>query len=334
MVPVLSKNKKPLMPCSEKRARKLLEQGKAKPYWCKSIFCIILQKDSSNDYKQEICIGIDPGSKFNGYSVKSQSHTLLNLQIKAVDTIKKKVEERSMLRKNRRQRKTPYRKNRFNRSVKNRIPPSTKGRWQQHFNIVKWMNKIYPIMYISVEDIKATTIQNAKKWNKNFSPLEIGKSWFYTELKKYYEIYTYQGYDTYEMRKNYGFKKNSSKSKKDFYTHCVDAWCLANEVVGGHTDVENTRTIYLKPIVLYKRKLHEILPKNNNFRRKYGGTISQGIKRGTLVKHQKYNLCYVGGTSNSRLSLHCVNTGKRLCRNAKKEDLKILTIIKYQQELI
>ena len=47
MVPVLDKDKKPLMPCSEKRARKLLEKREAKPYWSRGVFCIILQKEPS-----------------------------------------------------------------------------------------------------------------------------------------------------------------------------------------------------------------------------------------------------------------------------------------------
>src|SRR5690606_3012443 len=101
MVPVLDSNKKPLMPCSEKRARKLLEKGEAKPYWNKGVFCIILQRPTKTEYRQDVCIGVDPGSKFNGYSIKSPEHTFLNLQVKAVDTVKRKVEERAMLRRSR-----------------------------------------------------------------------------------------------------------------------------------------------------------------------------------------------------------------------------------------
>lgn len=36
-----------------------------------------------------------------------------------------------------------------------------------------------------------------------------------------------------------------------------------------------------------------------------------GLKRGSLVKHVKHGLCYVGGTSKGRISLHDM-TGKRL----------------------
>lgn len=211
MVPVLDNNKKPLMPCSEKRARKLLEKGEAKPYWNKGVFCIILQRPPKTEYRQDVCIGVDPGSKFNGYSIKSPEHTFLNLQVKAVDTVKRKMEERTMLRRGRRQRKTPYRKCRFNRSIGKRIPPSTKARWQQHLNIISWMNKLYPITHVAVEDIKARTIKNKRKWNVNFSPLEVGKNWFYSEIEKKYELYTYQGYDTFNLRASYGFPKNKEK---------------------------------------------------------------------------------------------------------------------------
>ena len=76
MVPVLDKDKRPLMPCTERRAKRLMESGRAKPYWCKGIFCIILQGEPKGRYMQDVVIGIDPGSKFNGYTVKSESHTL------------------------------------------------------------------------------------------------------------------------------------------------------------------------------------------------------------------------------------------------------------------
>jgi len=148
MVPVLDKDKRPLMPCSEKRAKQLMEKGKAKPYWCKGIFCIILQEEPKSRFMQDIVIGIDPGSKFNGYTVKSEAHTLKNLHVNAITSVKGKMEERATLRKSRRQRNTPYRKCRLNRSKSgSRIPPSTKARWQQHLNIVKWMEKLFKITY-------------------------------------------------------------------------------------------------------------------------------------------------------------------------------------------
>lgn len=316
------------MPCSEKRARKLLEKGKAKPYWFKGQFCIILQQDSL-EYVQEVCIGIDPGSKMSALTIKSEAHTLLNVQYSAPIQVKNKVENRRQIRRSKRQRKTPYRKCRFNRKVGKRIPPSTKSRWIQHLNLIKHFSKIYPIGIVAFEDMKAKSIKSARQWNVNFSPLEVGKNWFYKEVEKEYKLYLFKGYDTYLIRQNLDLVKGKDKLKVSFESHCVDSWAMSNEVVGGHTEPENKKLIYLKPLNFYRRQLHEHCPSKGGHRRPYGGTLSLGIKRGTLVKHHKWGLSLVGGTSKGRISLSCVKTNKRLCQNAKLEDIKILTNLKW-----
>lgn len=329
MVPVLDKNKKPLMPCSEKRARKLLERGGAKPYWFKGEFCIILQRKPKSTYKQEVCIGIDPGSKMSALTIKSEAHTLLNVQYSAPIYVKKKVQTRAEARRSRRQRKAPYRKCRFNRNTGKRIPPSTKSRWLQHLNLIRHFSKIYPINLVAFEDVKAKTIKGARKWNVNFSPIEIGKNWFYNEVEKEYRLYLFEGFSTYTIRNGLGLIKGKDKLKVSFESHCVDSWVLANEVVGGHTEPESKRLKYFKPLNFYRRQLQEHCPSKGNNRRNYGGTMSLGLKRGTLVRHPKWGLSLVGGTSKGRISLNCVKTNKRLCQNAKKEDLKILTNLKW-----
>ncbi len=53
--------------------------------------------------------------------------------------------------------------------------------------------------------------------------------------------------------------------------------------------------------------------------------MSLGLKRGSLVKHPKYGVVYVGGNSKGKVSLHSVKTGVRLCQNANTEDCKFLT---------
>ena len=53
--------------------------------------------------------------------------------------------------------------------------------------------------------------------------------------------------------------------------------------------------------------------------------MSMGLKRGSLVKHNKHGLVYVGGTSKGRISLHSVIDGKRLGQSFKVEDCKFLT---------
>ena len=327
MVPVLDSNRDPLMPCSEKRARRLLERQEAKPFWYKGVFCIILQREPSSRNFQEVVVGVDPGSKFEGLTVKSEAHTLLNIQTGAKVDVKKKVESRKELRRARRFRKTRYRACRPNRPRrKNFVAPSTKARWDYKLSLLNWLRRMYPVTHVVVEDISATTKEGKKKWNKSFSPLQVGKNYFRDEvLKTGVEYSEYAGYETAEFRNAYGFKKNSNKSQKDFYTHCVDSWVLANEVVGGHTGVDNERVLFLNPVKRYRRQLHRQNPVKGGVRPPYGGTRSMGLERGTLVKHPKWGFSLVGGTSKGRVSLNSLQDNKRLTQLAKVEDLKILT---------
>ena len=116
-VPVVSSTGKPLMPCSPKRARILMSRGKAIPRHLKGLFYIKLTDRSDGD-TQSVAVGIDPGSSFEGYTVKSATRTFLNVNSLAADgkRIKKIMEARSNSRRARRQRKNPYRANKMNRS--------------------------------------------------------------------------------------------------------------------------------------------------------------------------------------------------------------------------
>jgi RRXRR protein len=117
-----------------------------------------------------------------------------------------------------------------------------------------------------------------------------------------------------------------TKLSNSFNAHCVDSWVLAYLLVGGDTSPENIVVMECKPIRIYRRQLHVFNPGKNGYRRPYGGSLSQGLKRGAIVKHPKYRKCYVGGedAKKSRISLHSLGTGKRLCQNAKPIDCKFL----------
>ena len=56
----------------------------------------------------------------------------------------------------------------------------------------------------------------------------------------------------------------------------------------------------------------------------YGGTVSLGMKRGSLVRHANLGVVYLGGTRLGLLSLHSVKTGKRVTLRAKVQDCKFL----------
>lgn len=332
MVPVIDRNNTSLMPCSEKRARKLMEKGQAEPLWKNQIFCIRLLKNPSDRKFQDVIIGIDPGSKKEGITVATESKVVLNITMEAVTNIKDNLETRKNLRRSRRRRNTPYRKCRFNRTIGN-ISPSTKARWDQKLRVLTLLQKIIPITILNVEDISTTTKKGCKKWNQNFSPLEVGKTYFEEQIKeKDLMFLTTQGFQTKEHRDIRGFKKTKNKLDNIWEAHCVDSHSLA-EIASGN-NINPFKGMYIFENFNFKRRqLHVQNPIKNGVRKEYGSTISLGIPRGSLVIHPKFGLSYVGGTSKGRISLHC-SKGKRLTQGAKKEDLKVLNINKWRTQFL
>jgi hypothetical protein len=321
-VPVVGKSGKPLMPCHPARARELVRKGKAVRRFKAGIFYLQLTEREDGEV-QKVVVGIDPGSKREAFTVKSSKHTYLNILYDAVTWVKDAVETRRIMRKNRRFRKTPCRPNRENRS-KGSLVPSTKARWQAKLRVVNILRKLFPVADFVVEDIKATSF-HGKKWNKSFSPLEVGKQWFYAELGKLGKLELKQGWETKELRDVLGLKKTYGKMEEKFSAHNIDSWVLANSSVGGHAKPDNTSIFRLTPLRFHRRQLHAFQPDKKNFRRPYGGTISQGLKRGSLVKHKKWGLGYLGGSMEKKgLSLHRLEDGKRVSQYAKVQDLVVL----------
>jgi hypothetical protein len=116
--------------------------------------------------------------------------------------------------------------------------------------------------------------------------------------------------------------------------HCIDAWVLAYSAVGGQQKPDNTRLVYISPLAWHHRQLHRFQPEKGGKRKPYGGTLSLGIKRGTLVKHPKWGKAYVGGTMDGQLSLHDLQTGKRLSQSAKVVDCRLIKVLRWKTRLV
>jgi hypothetical protein len=193
---------------------------------------------------------------------------------------------------------------------------------------------MFPVSAIIVEDIKARTMKNGRRWNSCFSPLQVGKKWFYNELRRVAYLEIKPGYDTYELRQCLGLKKSSNKLSNRFEAHCVDSWVLANWYTGGHLKPDNTALIEVIPLEFHRRQLHRLQHSVGHIRSRYGGTISGGLKRGSIIKYLKYGVCYVGGWQVSptkkkphrvTISLHKSTTGKRLTQLAVPSCCKFLS---------
>jgi len=333
-VPVVDQEHTPLMPTRPSRARRWIKSGKATHFWKGGVFCVRLNRQPSAREQQPIAVGIDPGSKREGLVVAGASHTYLNIQAEARDGVKEAERDSTRMRRTRRGRKTPYRKPRQNRKQsKKKLPPSTRARWHWKLRLAAWLCQLFPVSVFVVEDIKAMT-RGKKRWDQSFSPLEVGKHWFYAELSKLAPVQIKQGYQTRELRERLGLKKTHKKLAEVWEAHCVDAWILAHSAVGGRKSPDNRRLVCVAPLNWHHRQLHRFEPEKRGKRKPYGGTRSLGIKRGTLVKHPKWGKTYVGGTMDGKLSLHDPQTGKRLTQSANVADCRLIKLLRWKTRLV
>jgi hypothetical protein len=334
-VPVVDQERRPLMPTTPARARRWIKTAKATAFWKGGIFCVRLNIEPKAREHQRIAVGIDPGSKKEALVVASAAHTYLNIQADARTGVKKAEKQSTQMRLTRRGRNTPHRKQRQNRKhSKNKVPPSTKARWQWKLRLVSWLCQLFPVSIFAVEDVKATTHQGKRRWNRYFSPLQVGKLWFYEELGKLAPVWSMQGFQTKELRDELGLKKTSNKTAEVWQAHCVDAWVLAYAVIGGCRTPDNTRLVCITPLIWHRRQLHKLQPAKGGKRRREGGTLSLGIKRGTLVKHPRWGMAYVGGTMNGKLSLHEPGTGRRITQSANVSDCTLIKLLRWRTRIV
>src|SRR3989442_2156398 len=142
-VPVIDQDRHPLMPTTPARARRWIKSGKATAFWKGGIFCVRLNVDPSARVLQPIAVGIDPGSKREGYSVVSAAHTFLNIQAEARQGVKEAEKDSSQMRRTRRTRTTPCRQPRHNRhQSQKKLPPSTRARWQWELRLASFLCKL------------------------------------------------------------------------------------------------------------------------------------------------------------------------------------------------
>src|SRR5919109_787184 len=133
------------MPCTPAKARHLFKSGKAKPKRNKlGLFYVQLCYEQEPD-NQPLVAGVDPGSKFEGYSVVGTKDTVLNLMVEAPNHVKDAVEIRRTMRRARRFRKW-RRPKRFDNRLKRkkRIPPSTRSRWESKARVIAHLCTILP----------------------------------------------------------------------------------------------------------------------------------------------------------------------------------------------
>lgn len=155
MVYVISKDGHPLMPTKRSGKVYRLLKNKQVKVIKRCPFTIQLLYEPETTVVQEVILGQDTGSKYIGTACIANSEVLYQSQVELRTDIKSKMDGRRQARRNRRNRKTRYRKPRFlnrkNSTRLDRLPPSVRHKVQAHIDEIEFCKKILPISKIVLE---------------------------------------------------------------------------------------------------------------------------------------------------------------------------------------
>lgn len=185
MIYVKNKDGKAIMP-SERGGRigYLLRHGKAHVV-SRVPFVVQLDYDSTT-YTQDVNLGIDAGSKHIGVSASSEKKELFAAQVELRSDIVKLLSTRRELRRTRRNRKTRYRKVRFdNRKKKDGwIAPSVEQKVGSHLKVIRLAHKLIPITKTTIE-VGQFDAQKIKNPDINGDEYQQGEQMGFWNVREY-----------------------------------------------------------------------------------------------------------------------------------------------------
>ncbi len=150
---VVNKNGRPLMPTTPRKARKLLENGRAKIHARRPFTIQLLY--GCRGYTQPVTLGIDSGYQTIGYSAVSEKEELVGGEFKLLEGMSERITERRKYRRTRRNR-LRYRQPRFdNRKRKEKwLAPSIQHKFDSHIKLVERIKSRLPVTRVVVETAK------------------------------------------------------------------------------------------------------------------------------------------------------------------------------------
>ena len=114
-------------------------------------FTIRMDRDTTS-YADLITVGADAGGGHVGISASSAKREYIRIEVELRQDVKKKNSDRKECRRNRRGRKTRYRKPRFdNRGRKGFIAPTVEQKTRSHVNVISLVCSILPVARCVVE---------------------------------------------------------------------------------------------------------------------------------------------------------------------------------------
>ena len=293
-VPVVSMEGKPLMPTKPAKARKMIKDGVAVGRFNKLGIFYVQMLIPVGDKTQDVCLAVDPGSKYDGYAVGTSKGVILKGMAKMPSKVAEKLKHRRQMRRFRRYRKTWRRPCRFDNRRRGDywIAPSQLAKVQFRLKIIKELCKIFPIKRIAIEDVAYN--HYARNDGKYFSTVEIGKKMLYDEIKAVGELILFRGWQTASARKKYKITKSTKKDLIAPESHANDAVAQLCLLYNRNVNTEAPFWYWQRP-ELVRRSLHRDKFQKGGIRPRFGGTSNGSfLRKGDFVEAEKAGKVYRG----------------------------------------
>lgn len=230
----------PLMPCTQRKARLLLKEGKAIIYQYNP-FTIKLTY-ATGETKQNCSLGMDTGSKNIGFAITSEDKVLFKGEVELRQDVKSNLDTRRMYRRDRRNRKTRYRKPRFSnrKRTKKWLPPSLQNRVNHTFFWIDKLSSLVPNPKLHIEVGKFDT---AKMINPNINGVDYQHGQTYGFFDERYYVFARDNYtcqccgkskDKILQTHHIVYRSNGGTNRVDnLITVCTDCHTSENHKKGG-----------------------------------------------------------------------------------------------------
>ena len=237
---VLNMRGKPLMPCTQRKARILLKEGKAiiekyNPFTIRLTY-------ATGETKQKCHIGIDTGAKHIGIAIISGNKVLWIAEIELRQDVSSNITIKRIYRSSRRNRKTRYRKPRFQnrKRLEQWLPPSLQNRIDHTCHWIDTFSKLVPTPILHIEVGKFDT---AKMINPDINGVDYQHGQTYGFYEERYFVFARDNYTCQICKKSKDkilqthhicYRSNGGTDRVDnLITVCTDCHTSKNHKKGG-----------------------------------------------------------------------------------------------------
>jgi hypothetical protein len=254
---------------------------------------IALLEPPSGFEKQDVSLGFDPGSHFDGVSVSSERCNHLNLELIHNKDIKKRMDRRRGWRRLKRSR-LRQRPARFESRYSEKMCPTIRSMFNFRKFTIGEILKLFPISKAIFERV---AYQGKNQFS--FTQVHLGQQAFIDFLHSNINIVKQvKGYITKAKRiKLFGEDfKSSDKGERSFFAHCLDSFSLS--VMGLTCRIKRTAICrFISKNILVRRELFR--EKALQGHRKEYVKYSKGGIPNYYTRLGKPTICYVQKYSNS-----------------------------------